>query len=903
MRRLVLMWLVYFTALNLSAQSIDSLKKKLYVYSNAKKIQDLVQLANFFYNNSQPDSATFYITQADSLSRDIHDNNLFAKILIIKARLAYDKSNFARTVSLCDSALDQATDTSEINEAKLLLADTYSEIGLFQESYQIYRQLIDYYKKKHDTLTLSKLYSNIGNLFFNADMLDSALYYSRHVIYLDSLLHDTSYLVIDYSNMAASFQDTVHPDSVYFYIQKALKYAKEIGNPYFLGSIYLNLGSSEMDQKKYKLALKHHLLSVDYFRQAKLYSEVSQAFLNIVEDYLFLSKIDSARVYYDSAKSYMQRISQLPVDLKSLFYQTSIDFYSRLREYQKAFEYLKKYYAFKDSIQLSQQKRQLMLYDIKNEIIHNKLKLEIRKGKTKQLELWKKFYKTTSVISLTFLVIVLILIIFLSIAYRRLRKSARQDAILAILYEIRSLSAQHDPSQASLNELLEKILEKIISIKHLPLLPVGMIFLLDEKGNLRLAAYKNIGNLKEKCQIIKPGQCHCGLSFSLNEIIVLKKDDIADGLKEPHGHYIAPLVSDNKTIGVLNLYLKPGRQLSSYIAKLLENLAYEIASITVKYQQQQKLAQTLKKQNELNQKLFALALKLKTKNNELDEAYKKLGETYHELDEQSSILKETLDGLQDSIILTSYLIKSFLPSEQRLTELLGDNYFIIYKPRDIIGGDFYFVEKINNILFLMVGDATGHGIPGALLATQTVTLIRHILFEEHILQPAQILTHLRNKIKELFTETEVNFIKNFGVDLAICSVNISAKTLTTASAFLPITVIHDNNLTIIRPTRNPIGKYLNEKEFTQETMKIYADDMIYLQSDGYNDQFNESWQRFRRKKYKELLLEIHKLSPQKQKQIMLKTIEEWKGKQFQTDDITVMGVRVFLDKDNTKSEN
>ncbi len=891
MRKVLIFFLTYFLIFSIRAQDLDSLKIALKQQNRARRSYTLLRLAKNYYKLKQNDSAIYYLSLAEKIATHKQKPNLLAQILTLKAKIAYDSTNYSKTIALCDSAMKLATDSTVVNDAKLTLANTYTQIGLYKEAYQIYRDLLKFYHQKKDTLILSKLYSNIGTVFYNLDMLDSSFYYSRLVVKLDSIRHDTEYLVIDYINMAAIIEDTVFPDSVDFYLKKALSYAKKINDPYLLGAIYINLGASKTNLKQYQQAIRYLKQAIKYFKQARINEQTAYAYLNITDIYLKLKQLQYARIYFDSAQRSIALINQLPNNLKEYYYQTAMDFYSSQNDYKQAFYFLQKYTHLKDSLQLGQQKEQLMLYNLKEKILANKLKLELEKQNTKKLISKKKFFQNLAIITSISLTIVIFLIIILIRAYRKLKISTQRDAILATLYEIRQLVAKSAIEKTSLNTLLQEILDKILSNKHLQTLPKGMIFLVNKDGNLELVAYKNIGELGDKCRTIQPGECVCGRTLELQQTIITEEKIHNHKIDEGHGHYVAPLISNDKVLGVLNLYFKPSTRFKDYTRKLLESLAYEIASIIERYSQQLKIIETARDQNELSQKLFAQTLKLEIKNRQLDEAYKKLDEAYKKLDDQSKLLQQTLQSLQDSITFASYLVQSYLPSEEYLEQILEHNYFIFFKPKDVIGGDFYFIEKTQNKLVILVGDATGHGVPGALLATQTVTFIRHIIFEDQNLSPVSILTELRTSFKRLFKHTDILSIKNISVDLAICVVDLTTNIMTYAGAFLPALIIRNNKIIKLRPTRNPIGNYIREREYTEQTIQLYPGDMVYLQSDGFQDQMNEALHKFLRKNYEQLLLEIHPLEPAIQRDILESVLKQWQGKQPQTDDITVVGIR------------
>ncbi len=236
-------------------------------------------------------------------------------------------------------------------------------------------------------------------------------------------------------------------------------------------------------------------------------------------------------------------------------------------------------------------------------------------------------------------------------------------------------------------------------------------------------------------------------------------------------------------------------------------------------------------------------------------------------------------------------MQSLSPSEHYLKEILGDNYFILFKPKDIIGGDFYFIEKLGTKLFIILGDATGHGVPGAILAAQTITFIRHFIIEEKKSNPAEILTELRVTLKSIFKHTTKISSRSISVELAMCVIDLQQNLLKYSGAFLPAYIVRDKELITLSPTRNPIGEYIRELEFKEHTLQLQDNDTIYLTSDGFQDQLNIDNKKFMRKNLKKVFLQISSLPMKEQKEILETILSQWQSGQEQTDDITILGIR------------
>jgi phosphoserine phosphatase RsbU/P len=248
-------------------------------------------------------------------------------------------------------------------------------------------------------------------------------------------------------------------------------------------------------------------------------------------------------------------------------------------------------------------------------------------------------------------------------------------------------------------------------------------------------------------------------------------------------------------------------------------------------------------------------------------------------------------NITDSIEYARNIQKAVLRSSSDKMELCPD-HFILYLPKDILSGDFYWCYKINNTFILAVMDCTGHGVPGALMSILGMTLLNEIVVHNRTLEPKDILESLRTMLMNtLGQDTEIAGIKD-SIDGSIISYDLSGMILKYSGTYNPLLHIHDNVMMKISGDRIPIGYSENIKNFTQKTLKIEKDDLIYLFSDGYMDQFGgEDKRKIMSGRFREILKKIHNLPMSEQKSDLNTFINEWRGDIEQTDDILVVGIR------------
>ena len=234
--------------------------------------------------------------------------------------------------------------------------------------------------------------------------------------------------------------------------------------------------------------------------------------------------------------------------------------------------------------------------------------------------------------------------------------------------------------------------------------------------------------------------------------------------------------------------------------------------------------------------------------------------------------------------------------------------FVYFKPRDILSGDFYWIEQYPNhvyssildvskpeYIFIGAVDCTGHGVPGALMSIVGNNLLNNAVNEFNFVHPAEILDELNKglnvTLKQTFNESTVKD----GMDIALISIEIATKTLFFSGANNPLYLIRDNKLIVLRGNRFPIGNFEDEipPKFDEHKMALRKNDVLYIFSDGYADQFGgPKEKKFKYEQFRDLLLEIHNKPMAIQKAILDDTFKAWKGNLDQVDDILVIGFKI-----------
>lgn len=261
-----------------------------------------------------------------------------------------------------------------------------------------------------------------------------------------------------------------------------------------------------------------------------------------------------------------------------------------------------------------------------------------------------------------------------------------------------------------------------------------------------------------------------------------------------------------------------------------------------------------------------------------------------ELNLQKIIIEEKQKEILDSIEYALRIQTAILPPQKIVRQYL-ENSFILYKPKDIVAGDFYWMETLNDLVLFAACDCTGHGVPGAMVSVVCHNALNRAVREFGLIQPASILDKTAEIVLENFSKSDEEI--HDGMDISICAFNIKTKTLEWAGANNSLLLINNDQLTETKADKQCIGYNDNVRPFTNHQFKLQPDTSIYLFTDGFADQFGGQPERkLTKNRFRELLLSMHHLPMQQQAKELDEFITNYKKETEQTDDILVIGVRV-----------
>jgi len=276
-----------------------------------------------------------------------------------------------------------------------------------------------------------------------------------------------------------------------------------------------------------------------------------------------------------------------------------------------------------------------------------------------------------------------------------------------------------------------------------------------------------------------------------------------------------------------------------------------------------------------------------------------LAQSNRQLADQKNIIEEKNKDIEDSINYAQRIQRSILPPDDDMRRAFKD-YFVLYKPKAIISGDFYWMTQVRthtdgaSLSVVAAVDCTGHGVPGALMSIVGNTLLNQTIKNPTINTPAQALDFINHELPKNLKQQEGETIRD-GMDIVMCAIDYNTNTMYFAGANNPVYIIRNGELTELKGDKQAVSGSTDEvkKPFTNHTFQLQKNDLVYLITDGYADQFGgPKGKKFRSKQLRETLVKVHGLPLAEQRRRLDDVFEAWKGTLDQVDDVTIIGIKI-----------
>ncbi len=303
--------------------------------------------------------------------------------------------------------------------------------------------------------------------------------------------------------------------------------------------------------------------------------------------------------------------------------------------------------------------------------------------------------------------------------------------------------------------------------------------------------------------------------------------------------------------------------------------------------------------SENNEKAILYSLKALAELYENNSDYKNALFYYKQLHfaELSSTNKELEEKKKDFLdsIKYAYRIQTALAPPQYLVDKLLPEHFILYLPKDVVSGDFYFVSEFKDKILFAAVDCTGHGVPGALMSVIGFNGFIQGIQNDNVNNPAELLSFLDEYVNDVLRQTHDESGVKDSMDLAVCTVDFKTKTVMYAGAYNPLYYVKQGELYEIKADKLPIGVNTDGVVdiYTNHIVQLEKGNTVYIFSDGYADQFGgHKNKKFKYRQLRELILSVQDKTMKEQGEVLKNTLAEWQGNEEQIDDILVMGIRI-----------
>ena len=263
-----------------------------------------------------------------------------------------------------------------------------------------------------------------------------------------------------------------------------------------------------------------------------------------------------------------------------------------------------------------------------------------------------------------------------------------------------------------------------------------------------------------------------------------------------------------------------------------------------------------------------------------------------QIEDQKKALEEKNKEITDSITYAKKIQSALIPSEDEFNSHFKES-FVLFKPKDIVSGDFYWITKKDNKLFFVTGDCTGHGVPGAFMTMLCISYMDEIINEKSITEPCDILNALRDRLIQTLKQTGTAGENKDGMDAVLCRLDLSTNTLCYAAANNSLYILRNSELIEHKGNKQPCGFHHEINSFEQKEIKLQSGDSVFAFTDGFPDQFGgPKGKKFKYKQLEQLVISNKNSTFKEQKMILENSFDNWRGDLEQIDDVCIVGIKI-----------
>ncbi len=864
----------------------DSLEKVLTsVTSPSEKVFVYQQLAVIYRENNRIDKAFEYVDMMDKLAKDIKDKTLIIKTLYLKGTCFAKAGNDRKSIDIFLQTLRLA-EKEKITQEN---SNTLLGLGIAYKNLNQYDSAQFFLKKAENECSVSGMKRELAVTYMHLGSIDAKLNNLKKAAdYYQKALDIRSNLGLDYeraqslNSLGTVYKNMKNYGKAIELFNAAIDITQNIDDQEFKATLLNNIGGVYYHKTDYRNALEYYLQSLEIRQKSGNELSIAASYNNIGLIYKDINHADKAMEYFKKALEIYRKDDNQQLIANSLNYMGSVCW--KNQDYDQALEY----YSECLKIREKSNDKVLIASSLNNlAMIYKNLNQTEKSASTymKALSLYETLKDNVNIAAINN-----------NLGNLFLKSGAHQKALAYFekAYQLRKNIGDKYGLAASAKDIAETY-SALGQIKkaHPFIIEANELAIEVNDADLKIATLLQLSGYYEASGKTADA-LNCYKKF-MNEKNKLLNEESIRKIAEMQVRYEA--VQMEREIGFLNR----DKQLKELeIARNQESIKRQRITI---YGAILFLAVTalfsliLLKQNRKIKKAFKL---LEIKNAEISRQKDEIEVQKTEIQKQRDIATAQRDKIAwqkqritDSIEYASKIQNAVLPPDESIRNILP-NHFIYFRPRDIVSGDFYWITQLGNKKIVAVADCTGHGVPGAFMSMLGVAFLNEIINRNELTEANEILDHLRdNVIKSLHQDNE-NTKAHDGMDMALCI--IENDMLQFAGANNSIYLVRNGQLAEIQADKFPVGVHTTEYEkFTNNTIKLQHNDMLYLYTDGYSDQFGGADSRkLLTKNFKKVLLDIHQKSCEEQREKLDEYFNLWKGNNKQVDDILVLGIKILL---------
>ncbi|MFL2570483.1 MAG: tetratricopeptide repeat protein [Parvicellaceae bacterium] len=778
--------------------------------------------------------------------------------------------NIDTMIPLCNKVIEiaekkLATNPDKFEEIAMLnhysgalnnIAFVYMSKGHINKCLNYLNKSLAIYEKTGNKQELATAIGNIGHVLQNQGNTPKALEYFQRSLNIEKEFGNNLNIGLSLSNIASIYSDQKNLDKALEYYQKSLSFIEKDGNEHFIAKVKLRIGGVLLDQGNTEVALNYYFNSLKLSTKLDAKQPISNCFEFLGDYHLNHNNLDSAFFYYKKSLEIRKDIDFKKGITISIIGIAKVLF--KNGELLDAKKYALEALGFAQDLGYPREINTVakLLSDIYEKENNNRAALEMLKLHIQMKDSITVQDSKKSLIQQQF-------------KYEYETKKKEDD----LQHELQiAVKDQKLKSEESFNKLL---------IVLLLLIAFFLIYIIERlykinKQNKLIAHQKTL--VEQKNKILE--RLSLVVSKTENVILILDANGNVEWVNdsfeklnnltysqliEERGKHIVDVSNQEGISDILTTCektKKPYRYDSLNITMDGDHV-WESSTITPIYDVDEALSNFIIIDTDISKQKNAEEL----------------------------VVRKNKD-ITDSINYAKRLQNAILPNINSLTDNKLEN-FILYLPKGILSGDFYWIEKYAGKIYFAVADCTGHGVPGAMVSVICSSVLSKALLEEGLKEPASILNRARELVVQRFVNSEQEI--RDGMDISLCALDLENNTLQWSGANNPLWIVRSGENTIeeVVADKQPIGMFITKEPFNNHTISINKGDNLYLFSDGFADQFGSK----RGKKYKstnlnKFILSIKDLSMEDQLKALHDEFYAWKGNFEQIDDVCVMGVRI-----------